>query len=84
MQTPQAEVTSRASAMDFVFYHSEGDDKPINHHSLTKKRGFDGPDAKDVSGMFSYASDVSELLICYQLPAAVSSMQNVGRRWPML
>lgn len=84
MQTPQAEATSRASATDFVFYHSEGDDKPIDHRSLTKKRGFDGPDAKDASGMFSYASDASELLIRYQLPAAVSSVQNVGRRWPTL
>jgi hypothetical protein len=79
MQPPQA--SSRASPSDFVFYHSEGDDKPIEQRSLTKKRAFDGQDAKDTSGRFPYVSDVSELLISYQLPVAVSSVPDVARRW---
>jgi hypothetical protein len=39
---------------NFIFYHSEGDDKPIGYRSPGKKRASDhlsdGPDAKAPSG----------------------------------
>lgn len=50
---PQATTpTSRASKRDFVFYHSENDDKPIGYRSPSKKRALDGQDAKKSSGIF--------------------------------
>jgi hypothetical protein len=43
-----------ASPSDFVFYHSEGDDKPISYCLPGKKKASDhlsdGPDVKTLSG----------------------------------
>jgi hypothetical protein len=42
-----------ASPSDFVFYHSEGDNKPVGYCLPGKKRASDhlsGPDAKAPSG----------------------------------
>ena len=52
-QGPQTQPMP-ASPSDFVFYHSEGDDKPIGYRSPGKKRASDhlsdGLDAKAPSG----------------------------------
>jgi hypothetical protein len=64
-QGPQTQPIP-ASPSDFVFYHSEGNDKPIGYCLLGKKRASnhlsDGPDAKAPSGKQSCCAVVRLLI----------------------
>jgi hypothetical protein len=55
---PRPTVPRPVSPSDFVFYHSEGDDKPIGHRSPVKRRGSD--DCVEASSLctFDYALSV--------------------------
>ena len=43
---PQVPQPTLASPSDFEIYHSEGDDQPIGHRSLGKKKAIDGQNAE--------------------------------------